>query len=57
MGDIAESYWEMMYKNQGFEKNVKNLIDSKKINKEMFISAFTEIENAFLEGWKPEDEE
>ena len=57
MKDIAESYWDMMYENEGFEKSVKQLIDNEKIDKPMFMSTFTEIENAFLEGWKPEDEE
>src|SRR6056297_630192 len=41
MKDIAESYWNMMYENEGFEKSVKQLIDNEKIDKSMFMSVFT----------------
>lgn len=56
MKDIADSYWTMLNDSEGFEKSIKQLIDSKKLDKSYFMNVFQEIEDAYLEGWKPEDE-
>lgn len=56
MKDIANSYWDMLYENEKFEKHIKELLDQEEMDKNYFMQIFTEVENAYLEGWKPEDE-
>lgn len=57
MKDIADSYWDMMKDNDMFEKDIQQLLKEDNVEKSSFMDVFQEIENAYLEGWKPEDEE
>lgn len=57
MKEIADSYWDMINDNNLFDKDIQHLLKEDGVDKSSFIKIFQEIEDAYLNNWKPEEEE
>lgn len=55
--DLASQYFDAMLDNEKLEAAILEMIKNDEIDKKYFMEAFKEIQNAYLQGWKPEDEE
>lgn len=57
MRELGLKYFDTLVDNEAMPEEVKALIDDKVETKDTVMSVFDEIENAFLTGWNPKEDE
>lgn len=56
MTELSSAYFDMVAENKLFPKELQDLLQEKKVDKNYFVGVFKDIEEANLSGWKPEEE-
>ena len=55
IGDLASQWWDNVNESGLFGKTLTEMIDKNKLDKSKFIQVFSELQEAHLSGWKPEE--